>query len=306
MKKNQNVKVVIPCAGNGTRLYPQTLETAKEMLPIGRKPILQIIIESVILAGIPEENIQLVISESKKSIREYFSKDYTAEIAELRSKGKNQLADDISNIPKISNFVYQEGPYGNKTPLENSREFIGESDALYIFPDDLFFLTEDESREFGNDVMQVLDTHKFYGGSILACKKVESDDEYYKYGIIKGRLMPGREDVRIVSNIDEKPGRDAAKSDMASVSMFYLENATYEKIFDPRVAYDGVGESMIQPAIQLAIDDGLDVYGLMIKGEYCDTGNEVGYAKTNFLFSLRNSEIGEEYRQFVEEKIRQP
>ena len=45
-------KVVIPAAGLGTRLYPITKSQPKEMLPLGRKPAIQLVAEEAVSNGL--------------------------------------------------------------------------------------------------------------------------------------------------------------------------------------------------------------------------------------------------------------
>ena len=63
-------KAVIPAAGKGTRLLPLTKAVPKELIPLGRKPVLEHIVDEVIEAGITE--ILFVISEEKTAIRSHF------------------------------------------------------------------------------------------------------------------------------------------------------------------------------------------------------------------------------------------
>ena len=47
------VKVaVIPVAGRGTRLIPLTKSQPKEMLPLGRKPTVQHVVQELALSGL--------------------------------------------------------------------------------------------------------------------------------------------------------------------------------------------------------------------------------------------------------------
>lgn len=64
------MKAIIPAAGHGTRFLPVTRAVPKEMLPIGAKPALELIVEEARSAGADE--IVLVISEGKELIRKYF------------------------------------------------------------------------------------------------------------------------------------------------------------------------------------------------------------------------------------------
>ena len=64
------MKAIIPAAGHGTRFLPVTRVVPKEMLPVGAKPALELIVEEARSAGADE--IVLVISEGKELIRKYF------------------------------------------------------------------------------------------------------------------------------------------------------------------------------------------------------------------------------------------
>lgn len=64
------MKAVIPAAGHGTRFLPVTRAVPKEMLPIGAKPALELIVDEARAAG--AEEIVLVISEGKELVRRYF------------------------------------------------------------------------------------------------------------------------------------------------------------------------------------------------------------------------------------------
>ena len=64
---------IIPAAGLGTRFLPLTRAVPKEMLPIGAKPALQVIIDEALEAGCGE--VLVVISRAKELVRKYFSED---------------------------------------------------------------------------------------------------------------------------------------------------------------------------------------------------------------------------------------
>lgn len=67
------MKAIIPAAGLGTRFLPVTRVVPKEMLPVGSRPALELIVEEAKRAGADE--ITIVISKSKEMIREYFAGD---------------------------------------------------------------------------------------------------------------------------------------------------------------------------------------------------------------------------------------
>ena len=60
-------KAVIPVAGAGNRLLPATKSQPKEMLPVGRKPAVQYVVEELAQAGITQ--ILFVTGRKKESSR---------------------------------------------------------------------------------------------------------------------------------------------------------------------------------------------------------------------------------------------
>src|ERR687892_1310387 len=88
-------KAVIPAAGMGTRFLPATKAVPKELLPIGDTPLLQIVIDEALGAGI--DHIVVVSSASKPGIEAYFE-DNPDVIAALEKQGRTELADRIRSI----------------------------------------------------------------------------------------------------------------------------------------------------------------------------------------------------------------
>ena len=64
------MKALIPAAGLGTRFLPVTRVVPKEMLPIGSRPALELLVEEARAAG--ADGITVIISHAKELIREYF------------------------------------------------------------------------------------------------------------------------------------------------------------------------------------------------------------------------------------------
>ena len=65
------VKAIIPAAGLGTRLLPCTKSQQKEMLPVGRKPILQYVVEELQAAGFGE-----ITTEIADASEFFYAEDY--------------------------------------------------------------------------------------------------------------------------------------------------------------------------------------------------------------------------------------
>ena len=67
------MKAIIPAAGLGTRFLPVTRVVPKEMLPIGAKPALELIVDEAKRAGVDE--VVIVVSRAKELVRRYFEGD---------------------------------------------------------------------------------------------------------------------------------------------------------------------------------------------------------------------------------------
>ena len=65
-----NLKAIILCAGEGSRMRPLTLTKPKTMLPVAGKPIMQYNIESLRENGITD--ILLIVRYKEEMVRNYF------------------------------------------------------------------------------------------------------------------------------------------------------------------------------------------------------------------------------------------
>ena len=87
-------KAVIPAAGLGTRLLPATKSQPKEMLPVGRKPTIQYVVEELESAGI--DQILIITGQKKRAIEDHFDRD-TELIRCLEEKGNHELIDALKH-----------------------------------------------------------------------------------------------------------------------------------------------------------------------------------------------------------------
>ncbi len=284
LKNRKNLKIIIPAAGNGTRGYPATIGFAKELIPLPFEGYLQnsivILVEKLVQAGIDPQNIVIVVSKDKTSIKELFERKQKI-IEDLCAKGKKDFAEKVERVSFLTpaKFILQNCPfYGNEAPISTPEtiQFIGKSDFGYFFPDDNFATTR-------NEFEQIFDAYENYGGSILPVKQVQSDNEYDKYAIIVGSIIYRPKDssenlVLEVERIDEKPGFEKAKSELASVRGAIFENSVLEFMNEYANEFDGKGELMYQIPVQRAMDHGMKFYAVRINGWYIDTGNCYDYS----------------------------
>ncbi|OGW55180.1 MAG: hypothetical protein A2Y81_07075 [Nitrospirae bacterium RBG_13_43_8] len=87
-------KAIVAVAGSGTRFLPATKTMPKEMLPIVDKPIIQLVVEELVEAGI--EDIILVTKWDKKPLEDHFDHNW-ALANELKGAGKLKRLEEIKS-----------------------------------------------------------------------------------------------------------------------------------------------------------------------------------------------------------------
>ncbi len=96
-------KAIIPAAGLGTRLLPNTKSIPKEMLPLVDKPVIQYIVEEAVSAGI--EEILIITNRGKSPIEDYF--DYSPDLEErLIRDGKQDEADTVRAVADMADVFF--------------------------------------------------------------------------------------------------------------------------------------------------------------------------------------------------------
>lgn len=284
-------KAVIAAAGFGTRFLPQTKALPKEMLPLVDKPIIQYIVEELVEAGI--EDIVIVTGYHKRSIEDHFDHMSADLRANLRQGNKLELLEETKKISELANFAYirQKGPYGSGTPVMNAEHLIGDEPFIYTFADD--FIVAEPSR-----FKQMIDVYEQTGSSVLTCIEVEKDIDYKRYGIVAGEeIEPG---LLRMSTIIEKPGKENAPSNLASVSGYLLTPDIFQHLHtEVGNLQEGV-EFYIQPAMQRLIESGKEILAYKVKGgKYYDTGNKLEYLKTVVDFALMHDGLKDDFREYL-------
>ncbi len=285
-------KAVIAAAGFGTRFLPQTKAMPKEMLPLVDKPIIQYIVEELADAGI--EDIVIVTGYHKRSIEDHF--DYiSADLrANLKQGGKIELLEATKHISDLANFAYirQKGPYGSATPVMNAAHLIGNEPFIYTFADDLIV-----SRP--NRFKQMIDLHEELGGIILPCIKLNKDEEYKRYGVVEGEAV--RPDVIRMRGLVEKPGKEQAPSNFASVGGYLLTPDIFEYIERGKASLSEDHEFYLTTyALEPMIRDGKALFGCELQdSRYYDTGNKLEYLKTVVDFACEHPQIGTAFREYL-------
>lgn len=288
----QPTKAVICAAGLGTRFLPQTKAMPKEMLPIIDRPVIQIIAEQAVAAGVTD--IIIVTGSTKRAIEDHFDRSDELE-AELRERGKHEKADEIKRIAELANFVYvrQKGtPKGNARPILNARHLIDDDEPFFVFFADDFF------RSNKPWPMQLKETYDQTGKTVISLIEVEKQDAD-KYGMV--RLTDQKSDrVFRLAELVEKPGAENTPSNFASVGSYLLTPEIWKYLELEKVGKNG--EISLADSLNDLAKAG-EVYGNFIDGVWHDTGDQLKYIEAVIDLALESEEYGAELRTFLRSRL---
>jgi len=288
----QPTKAIICAAGLGTRFLPQTKAMPKEMLPIIDKPVIQLIVEQVVKAGVTE--IIIVTGSTKRSIEDHFDRSDELE-AELREKGKDDKADQIKAVAELANFIYirQKGsPKGNARPILNAQHLIDSDEPFFVFFADDFFRSEVAWP------VQLKEAYNQTGKSVISLVEVDKKDAD-KYGMAEiGERVSNR--VFKLKGLVEKPGEVDTPSTYASAGSYLLTPDIIKIIAQEKIGKNG--EITLADSInELARND--TVYGCSIEGVWHDTGDQLKYLEAVVDVALESPKYGKAFAEYLRSRL---
>ncbi|MEK7434856.1 MAG: glucose-1-phosphate thymidylyltransferase RfbA [Cyanobacteriota bacterium] len=178
------MKGIILAGGSGTRLYPITIPTIKQLLPIYDKPMIYYPLATLMSAGIRD----ILIISTEKDIPSFI-----------------QLFGDGSNLGLNFSYKVQPEPKGIAQALIIGEEFIGNDNVCLILGDNIFF---------GENLQHLLpkSSEKTDGATVFGYWV--SDPE--RYGVVdfdkEGNAL----------SIEEKPKKP--KSNYAVTGLYFYDN----------------------------------------------------------------------------------
>ncbi len=130
---------VVPVAGLGTRLLPATKSQPKEMLPVGRKPVVQYVVEE--LARVGMQRILFITGPGKASIENHFDLDNEL-IQILRQNGKEDLLAELSfeRAPLQYFYTRQRRQLGLGHAVACAQAFVGDQPFAVALGDSIIGL----------------------------------------------------------------------------------------------------------------------------------------------------------------------
>ena len=266
-------KCLFPVAGYGTRFLPATKSTAKEMLPIVNKPLLQYGVEEALAAGM--NNCAFVTGRGKRAIADHFDISYELE-HQISGSSKEKYLEGIRSVidQGVFTMVRQREMKGLGHAILTGEPLIGDQAFGVVLADDLCI-----NQEGPGVLQQMAELYNQFRCSIVAVMEVP-DDQISAYGVIAGEAMG--DNLYRVDKMVEKPAAEDAPSNLAVIGRYILTPDIFEIIRGTPPGKNG--EVQITDALMTQAKKGC-VLAYKFKGRRFDCGSVPGFVEaTNFVY----------------------
>lgn len=229
-----NMKGIILAGGAGTRLYPLTMVTSKQLLPVYDKPMIYYPLSTLMLAGIKEI---LIISTPEDTPR------------------FEHLLGDGSQYGVKFSYAVQPSPDGLAQAFLIGKEFIGNDCCAMVLGDNIFY-----GNGFSRILRGAVENAEKHGRSTVFGYYVQDPE---RFGIVEFNR-----DGKVIS-VEEKP--ENPKSNYAITGLYFYDNRVVD--FANQVKPSARGELEITSLNELYLQQqALDVQLLGRGFAWLDTG----------------------------------
>jgi UTP--glucose-1-phosphate uridylyltransferase len=283
-------RAVIPAAGLGTRLLPATRAQPKEMLPLGTTPVIQIVAEELVAAGLNQALI--VTGRGKESIEDHFDPAYNSDYL------PDAPHPDLDVFDRANLRLYytrQAQPRGLGDALLHAEDFAGEHDFVVALGD--CAIVGDRRPSL---LERLTATHLRQGAAATIAVQRVSAEQTRRYGIVAvaegGVAVP---EAMPVTGIVEKPGPEAAPSRWAVSARYVFSPRVFGFLRQTAPGYGG--EIQLTDAIEAMIEAGLPVWVVPLaeKEIRLDVGNSLAYGRAFIRTVLSDPQTGPALREYV-------
>jgi UTP--glucose-1-phosphate uridylyltransferase len=295
-------KAVVPVAGLGTRLLPATKSQPKEMLPVGRKPVVQYVVEEIEQAGL--RSVLFVTGRNKTAIEDHFDRD--AELRRALANGKKSdllaaLAYEDANVEFL--YIRQSEQLGLGHAIRLAEGYAEGQPFAIALGDSII-----ESKQTPTVLRRLIDAFERTGASAaIAFEEVEPDDVVH-YGIADpADTLPGfGGDVFRLRGLIEKPSAAEAPSRYAIAGRYVVSASVFDAL--RRTQPGKGGEIQLTDALRIMLDEGRTLIGLRMRPGECrhDIGNFESYFRSFLHFALADPDHGAELRKTLARELGNP
>jgi len=245
---------VIPAGGLGTRLLPLTRALPKELLPLGRKPVIEHVVEEVAAAGIGHAVL-------------------------VTARGKTALIDHLDGLEALGVQVFavrQPEPVGLGDAVARAEGMTGQGAFAVALGDCLVG---------GGALRALIDAVEERGlDGAIAVERVPPE-RTSSYGIVSAA---GDE---LITRIVEKPEPWETESDLAVAARYVLPTSVFAALAATEPGHEG--ELQLTDAIAAIIRDGARIAAVPLPEgvRRQDVGSPAGYCAAFVAHALADPEL---------------
>lgn len=185
------MKGIVLAGGSGTRLYPITEGTSKQLVSVYDKPMIYYPLSVLMLAGI--KDILIITTEEDQP-------------------GFKRLLKDGSNFGVNLEYIIQPTPDGLAQAFILGEKFVGNDTCAMVLGDNIFY---------GNGLLEQLKEARVNAENGLATVFGYEVKDPERFGIME------LDDDKNVISVEEKPKEP--KSDFAITGLYFYDNSVIEK-----------------------------------------------------------------------------
>ncbi len=262
-------QAILPVAGFGTRFLPWTKVVPKELLPIGNKPIIALLVDECMSIGI--RDICFVISRGKEAIPQFFYAQPELE-KELARRGKSHMLKELMAYDSVRFHVaYQEEMKGDGHAILQARDWVDTETLAILFGDDLIWGDR-------NGLEQLASAWKELGAkknTAMLCLHDVERKLTSKYGIVDIEPDNHKSRIKKICGLVEKPKPEDAPSTLGIVGKYLIPRSTLRELENVESGHHD-REIRLIDALSAQLKK-IDIYGYEFEGRRFDTGTPEGY-----------------------------
>ncbi len=219
-------KAIIPIAGNGTRMFPETFFIKKALLPVPDekgtiKPALLYMLEELVDCEI--EDIYLIVGPDEvEDYETLFHFNYDEKYCEKLPENVRDYYKEIFEIGQRVHIVVQEEKKGFGHAVYQARKHLNHEPAVMLLGDFLY----KSNIEF-SCTQQTINAYNKSGGKAVVSVKAIPVNESKHYGIIHGRFRSDRTYIMDADTMVEKPDEEYARDNLLVEGKCYATFGSY-------------------------------------------------------------------------------
>ena len=282
---------VVPVAGQGTRLLPSTKSQPKEMLPVGRRPVVQYVVDELAQNGV--QRLLFITGTGKSSIENHF--DVNAELTSfLRETGKEDQLQELDFERRNIEYFYtrQRRQLGLGHAVLCAKPLIVDQPFVVALGDSIIGMHAQSTV-----VERMVDEFERSQADVIVAFEEVPREEVVHYGIAQPRGNVG--DVFELQDLIEKPTIEQAPSRLAVAARYVFSPKIFQAL-SQTVPGKG-GEIQLTDAISSVLRDGGKGYGIKLTAgeQRYDIGNFESYFQAFTEFALADPDYGPRLKDHI-------